>query len=129
MSKPENITEGTMAPGTGRALRQFGIAVAEASDGQCGCGGAWTEILRQWPAPLHSGEELERWAEVVHDLVNVKLGKKRFHSYPHAAFAVEGTAAAKFKAKRDEARRLQLARARLRDAQKGDKPKQPNQED
>lgn len=57
---------------------------------KCGCRSSYDTWTAVYPAPLHSGVEFRRWAEVIHDRVNKKLGRALFNpeSAKHPVFQV-----------------------------------------
>jgi hypothetical protein len=55
-----------------RWLQEFAGRVPQAG---CGCRAEWDTDIAQYPPPLDHPEELFEWTVVVHNAVNLKLGK------------------------------------------------------
>jgi hypothetical protein len=108
------VTPDVVAIEEGRKwLGQFRQAVAEASGQGCPCADYWGDITAAWPPPLKEGRRaMQQWTELMHDLVNVKLGKARYTQRPHEAFGMsEG--ARLWQAKQRAAREAFLERQKL----------------
>jgi hypothetical protein len=57
-----------------RWLQEFAGRVPQAG---CGCRTRWDTDIARYPPPLDRPEELFEWTVVVHNLVNLKLGKSQ----------------------------------------------------
>jgi hypothetical protein len=57
-----------------RWLQEFAGRVPQAG---CGCRTRWDTDIARYPPPLDRPEELFAWTVVVHNLVNLKLGKSQ----------------------------------------------------
>ena len=69
-----------------RWLLAFDQAVKIAGGAGCACATEWQTLRDAWPPDFSGGPAFYRWSTMMHDLVNMRLGKKRFTAFPHAAF-------------------------------------------